>query len=383
LQRLLDQELRKLPEKYRVAVVLCELESRSRKEVARALGIPEGTLSSRLAMARRMLAQRLSKHGLMLSGSALAAALSGNCGRACLSPTRVHSAVEAARVIVAGKSAATTKAVALAEGVLKAMLASKVHTGAAVLLVVTFLGLGTAKVVQKAGPAPAGTTDTSAVAQRSDTVKPPVALRWAPLGRPLYLLVANPAVQAELKLNASQKKTLATFQAKVVEPLRDWRDLDWPERNRRYASADKQTKEGLPKILDGQQLQRLHEIELQQRGCHGIVADEEIVTMLKLTAEQRRRLVAPTEEVTLQTQRLCAQLLDVNDVYKNCKANDVYKNCLAEVAAERRGLIQELVKLHADSYQRFQSGLTEEQQKLFRAMLGKPFDIAALLAAID
>ena len=46
-------------------------------------------------------------------------------------------------------------------------------------------------------------------------------------------------------------------------------------------------------------------------------------------------------------------------------------------------LVQELVKLHADGYQRFQAGLTEEQQKLFRAMLGKQFDIAALLAAID
>src|SRR2546425_1130420 len=58
LRRLLDEELNRLPDKYRVAVVLCELEGRPRKQVARQLGVPEGTLSSRLATARRLLAGR-------------------------------------------------------------------------------------------------------------------------------------------------------------------------------------------------------------------------------------------------------------------------------------------------------------------------------------
>jgi RNA polymerase sigma-70 factor (ECF subfamily) len=58
LLALLDREVHRLPDKYRLPVILCELEGRSRKEAARQLGIPEGTLSSRLATAHKKLAWR-------------------------------------------------------------------------------------------------------------------------------------------------------------------------------------------------------------------------------------------------------------------------------------------------------------------------------------
>src|SRR5262245_14764124 len=53
LRPFLDQEVSRLPDKYRLPVVLCDLEGRSRQEVARQLRLPEGTVSSRLAAARK------------------------------------------------------------------------------------------------------------------------------------------------------------------------------------------------------------------------------------------------------------------------------------------------------------------------------------------
>jgi len=72
IREVLDQELMKLPTHYREAVVLCDLENLPRKEAASKLGIAEGTLSSRLTTGRRMLGERLSRRGIVVSGIALA-----------------------------------------------------------------------------------------------------------------------------------------------------------------------------------------------------------------------------------------------------------------------------------------------------------------------
>lgn len=71
----LDAEIARLSEHLRLPVVLCELEGRSRKDAAALLGIPEGTLSSRLAAARKALAARLRDRGIVLSATGLTAVL--------------------------------------------------------------------------------------------------------------------------------------------------------------------------------------------------------------------------------------------------------------------------------------------------------------------
>src|SRR5260370_38098117 len=75
LQPILDRELSRLPDKYRLPVVLCDLEGRCREEVSHQLNLPEGTLSSRLARGRRMLAGRLTRPALALPAGAPAVGL--------------------------------------------------------------------------------------------------------------------------------------------------------------------------------------------------------------------------------------------------------------------------------------------------------------------
>src|SRR6516162_2092162 len=123
LSSALDEELGRLPGHYRGVIVLCDLEGMTRKEAARQLAIPEGSVASRLARARALLAKRLAQRGVVFSAS-LAAVLYAGSASASAPSALVASTIKAASLLAAGQTSGviSAKVTALTEGVVKAML---------------------------------------------------------------------------------------------------------------------------------------------------------------------------------------------------------------------------------------------------------------------
>src|SRR5262245_24594700 len=122
LLQVLDGELNALPEVYRAAVVLCDLEGLSYREAAARLRCPLGTLSGRLTRARALLARRLARRGAAVTGAGLAALLAREA-LACVPSALLTRALRAGALVAAGEplaqAVASPKVASLAEGVLK------------------------------------------------------------------------------------------------------------------------------------------------------------------------------------------------------------------------------------------------------------------------
>ncbi len=179
LRAVLDEELQRLPPRCRADIVLSDLEGKTRKEVARQLGWPEGTVASRLARARARLAKRLARYGLAVSGASAGTLLPEGAASAGVPASLVASTVKAATLLAAGPAAAgavPVQVAALVGGALKAMLLNRILKTTASLLVAVALGTGMALVQSHAGGTeaqareadPAGRTTFQAKADTSD-----------------------------------------------------------------------------------------------------------------------------------------------------------------------------------------------------------------------
>jgi RNA polymerase sigma factor (sigma-70 family) len=130
LRPVLHDEVNRLPEKYRSAVVLCYLEGRTNEEAAAMLRWPVGTVKGRLSRARDLLRSRLTRRGLALSAAFLAVSLSKNAVFAeVVPPHLVEQATRAAVAVARGEEAAAAVSqtvLEMADDALKAQLTRKV-----------------------------------------------------------------------------------------------------------------------------------------------------------------------------------------------------------------------------------------------------------------
>ena len=128
LAGIIDEELARLPEKYRAPVVLCHLEGLTHEEAAHRLGCPTGTVSIRLMRARSRLKDRLARRGATTAtvGPFVDALAGGGLARGSVPASLIETTTRAAL----GTGAAAPLATRLAEGVIRAMMRSRLQRAA-------------------------------------------------------------------------------------------------------------------------------------------------------------------------------------------------------------------------------------------------------------
>src|SRR5262245_4688318 len=138
----LDAELSRLPDRWRLPLVLCYLEGQTQDEAADQLGWSKSTLRRRLEQARAALGSRLKGRGIAWSAVLPAVLASDSLTATAMSLACVDSTVAAALAVGNGKPlalAAAAKVAVLTEGVRKTMFVTKIGIVAGALIVLTLV----------------------------------------------------------------------------------------------------------------------------------------------------------------------------------------------------------------------------------------------------
>ncbi len=221
LRSALDEEVGRLPEKYRTAFELCELEGRTAEAVGRALGCPRATVATRLARARVLLRRRLARRGFEPAMSSVSPP------SAALPAALVDSAVRAVRFGTAEKAVAagvvSARAATLAQGALTTMSVTKLILVTAFVLTLSLFGAVVLHQARGVEPPQTGRP----VAPPLATKEPAVVLRWRfekdqPFEQELTTTTSQDMTIQDNKVNQTQAQTFYFRWTPFREARGDW-----------------------------------------------------------------------------------------------------------------------------------------------------------------
>jgi RNA polymerase sigma factor (sigma-70 family) len=291
LRPILDEEVHRLPQKYRLAIILCYFQGRTHAEAARELGCPRGTVGVRLQRAREILRGRLTRRGLALSATALAVLAAERTASAAAPAAIVQATLKAAWLFGAGKAvagAASTQAVAWTQGVLRTMFLSKVKWAAVVVLLVAIVGTGTGYMMSLHAAPPRALAVAAAppVAAPGDDGKAAVDVPSEPEGRLLLVgteikpgenVAGSDKVSAEVGFLAVELGDRADPNLKNIAPQKWWAELDksGAKAYGRWKVGDPLPPGKLFVVREEREYRKLHVGDATEQGQLLAVVDEE------------------------------------------------------------------------------------------------------------
>ncbi len=188
LGEVLQEEVQRLPEAYRTAIVMCDLEGLTEGQVAQRLGWPIGTVRTRLMRGRERLRGRLTRRGLAPS---IGGAVSAGPPAAMTVPAALRDATTQLAVQFATFGKAPAAISTLTERVLRAMFLTRLKIAAAAFITIGAASSLTIDVVgftqEKSAPTPPTAAQQQPPRRRSiaDKLEQPIAMSFAnetPLG---------------------------------------------------------------------------------------------------------------------------------------------------------------------------------------------------------